>query len=162
STFWGPIARMPGSFSQGDRERLTRAYREAIAGTVIPAYRRLSEFVKGTYLPAARTTVAAEALPDGPARYAAQVRRQTTTRLDPHTIHQLGLDEVQRINGEIDALRIAERFEGTRKQFVEAIRADPTGMVSTEEALVAAFVRMKGTVQQHLPELFIRLPKADF
>jgi uncharacterized protein (DUF885 family) len=153
---------MPESFSRGDRDRLTRTYREAIAGTVIPTYRRLAEFVKGTYLPGARTTIAAEALPDGPARYAARVRRQTTTGLDPHAIHQLGLAEVQRINGEIEALRIADRFDGTRKQFLETIETDKTGTVSTEEALVAAFVRMKGTVQPHLPELFSRLPKADF
>ena len=130
STFWGPVARMPASFSQADRERLTRAYRAAIAGTVFPTYRRLVEFVKGTYAPAARTTVAAEALPDGPARYAARVRRQTTTELDPHAIHQLGLDEVQRINGEIEELRIATRFEGTRKQFMDSISADRTGTVT--------------------------------
>jgi len=162
STFWGPVARMPASFSQADRERLTRAYRAAIAGTVFPTYRRLVEFVKGTYAPAARTTVAAEALPDGPARYAARVRRQTTTELDPHAIHQLGLDEVQRINGEIEELRIATRFEGTRKQFMESISADRTGTVTTEDALLAAFVAMKATVQPRLPELFSQLPKADF
>jgi uncharacterized protein (DUF885 family) len=141
---------------------LTRAYREDIGGTVVPTYRRLAEFVKGTYLPAARTTIAAEALPDGPARYAARVRRQTTTTLDPHAIHQLGLDEVQRIDGEIEALRIAARFDGTRKQFMEAISADPSGMVTTEEALVAAFVAMKATVQPKLPLLFNRFPRADF
>ena len=162
STFWGPVARMPASFSQADRERLTRAYRAAIAGTVFPTYRRLVEFVKGTYAPAARTTVAAEALPDGPARYAARVRRQTTTELDPHAIHQLGLDEVQRINGEIEELRIATRFEGTRKQFMDSISADRTGTVTTEDALLAAFVAMKATVQPRLPELFSQLPKADF
>jgi len=162
STFWGPVTRMPASFSQADRDRLTRAYREAITGTVIPTYRRLAEFVKGTYLPGARTTIAAEALPDGPARYAARVKQQTTTGLDPHAIHQLGLDEVQRINGEIDALRIAERFDGTRKQFLEAVNAETKGTVTTEDALVAAFVEMKRTVQPHLPELFSRLPKADF
>jgi uncharacterized protein (DUF885 family) len=162
STFWGPVARMPASFSKADRERLTRAYREAITGTVIPTYRRLVEFVKGTYAAAARTTTAAEALPDGKARYAARVRRQTTTSLDPHAIHQLGLDEVQRISGEIEALRISERFDGTRKQFQESISTDTVGTVTTEEALVAAFVAMKGTVQPLLPTLFSRLPQADF
>ena len=153
---------MPASFSKADRERLTRAYREAIAGTVIPTYRRLLDFVKGTYAAAARTTIAAEALPDGPARYAARVRRQTTTELNPHAIHLLGLSEVQRINGEIEALRIAARFDGTRKQYMESITADTTGTVTTEDALVAAFVAMKATVQPRLPELFSRLPKVDF
>jgi uncharacterized protein (DUF885 family) len=153
---------MPASFSKADRERLTKAYREAIGGTVIPTYRRLLDFVKGTYAAAARATISAEALPDGPARYAARVRRQTTTALDPHAIHLLGLSEVQRINGEIEALRIAARFEGTRKQFNEFITADTSGTVTTEDALVAAFVAMKATVQPRLPELFTRLPKADF
>ena len=162
STFWGPVERMPSSFSAADRDRLTRAYREAITGTIIPTYRRLLDFVKGTYAPAARTTIAAEALPDGPARYASRVRRQTTTALDPHAIHLLGLDEVQRINGEIEALRIAARFDGTRKQFMESITADPVGTVTTEDALVAASVAMKATVQPRLPELFSRFPKADF
>ena len=162
STFWGPVPRMPDSFSRADRDRLTRAYREAIGGTVIPTYRRLVDFVKVTYAPAARTAVAAEALPDGKARYAVRVRRQTTTSLDPHAIHQLGLDEVQRIEGEIEALRISQRFDGTRRQFQESISADTVGTVTTEDALVAAFVAMKGTVQPLLPTLFSRLPKADF
>ena len=162
SVFFGSVTRMPGSFSASDRERLTRAYREAIAGTVIPTYRRLAEFVKSTYLPAARTTVAAEALPDGSARYAARVRLQTTSRLDAHAIHQLGLDEVQRIGGEIDALRIASRFEGTRTQFLEAMAAEPAGLVSTQDALVAAFLAMKERVRPRLPALFGRLPVADF
>ena len=104
----------------------------------------------------------AGALPDGPARYAARVHRQTTTALDPHAIHLLGIDEVQRIDGEIEALRIAARFDGTRKQFMESITADPSGTVSTEDALVAAFIAMKATVQPKLPTLFNRFPKADF
>ena len=69
---------------------------------------------------------------------------------------------MQRINGEIEALRIAARFDGTRKQFMESITADPAGTVTTEQALVAAFVAMKATVQPRLPELFSRFPKADF
>lgn len=67
STFWGPVARMPASFSAGDRTRLTDAYRTAIMATVVPTYRRLAAFVRDTYLPASRTTTAVEALRLGPA-----------------------------------------------------------------------------------------------
>jgi len=162
STFWGPVTRMPPSFPAADRDRLTAAYHAAIAETVIPSYRRLAEFVRRTYLPAARTTVAIEALPDGAARYAFLVRRQTTTRLDPHRIHEIGLDEVARIHGEVDALRIASRFEGTPVQFLESLAEDRDGTVTTEEALLAAFRAMKERVQPRLPALFGRLPAADF
>jgi uncharacterized protein (DUF885 family) len=162
STFWGPLTRMPSSFPAADQERLTGAYREAIARTLVPAYRRLAEFVRNTYLPAARETIAVEALPDGPARYAFQVRQQTTTRLDPHAIHQLGLDEVARIQGEVEALRIASRFEGTSAQFLEAMFTDPSGAVRTEAELVAGYAALKERVRPRLPELFGKLPAADF
>src|SRR5262249_54870195 len=42
STFWGPVARMPASFSQADRDRLTKAYREAIGGAPIPPHPRVA------------------------------------------------------------------------------------------------------------------------
>ncbi|HZJ56028.1 MAG TPA: DUF885 domain-containing protein [Myxococcaceae bacterium] len=162
SIFWGPVSRMPASFSTADRQRLTAAYREAITGTLVPTYRRLADFVRSTVLPSARTTTAIEALPDGPARYALAVRKQTTTRLDAQAIHRLGLDEVERIRGELDGLRIAERFDGTPAQFLESISADPTGAVRSEQELVEGYLAIKARVRPRLPELFGRLPAADF
>ncbi len=162
STFWGPVTRMPETFSAADRQRLTAAYREAITGTLVPTYRKLADFVRGTVLPSARTTTAIEALPDGPARYAFMVRKQTTTRLEPHAIHQLGLDEVERIRGDIEALRLSERFDGTTSQFLESIAADPTGAVKNEQELVDGYVAIKARVRPHLPDLFGRMPAADF
>ena len=41
SLFYQPIVRMPGEFSETDRNRLTRAYTEAIEQRIVPAYRRL-------------------------------------------------------------------------------------------------------------------------
>ena len=162
STFWGPVSRMPESFSAADRQRLTAAYRDAITGTLVPTYRRLADFVRSTVLPSARATTAIEALPDGPARYAFLVRKQTTTRLEAHAIHQLGLDEVERIRGDLDALRVAERFDGTPAQFLESITADPTGAVRSEQELVDGYLAIKARVRPRLPGLFGRMPAADF
>src|SRR5512133_258754 len=51
SVFWGPIAALPESFPAADRERLTAAYRAKIGGAILPAYRRLRDFVRDEYLP---------------------------------------------------------------------------------------------------------------
>src|SRR3546814_2277886 len=66
----------------------------------MPAYQRLRAFIASDYLPACRDTVSLSALPDGEAWYAFNVKQQTTTDLSPAQIHQIGLDEVARIQGE--------------------------------------------------------------
>src|SRR5262249_50815689 len=101
STLWGPIAALPASFSAADRERLTAAYTQLIAGTIVPAYRKLRGFITDEYLAKCTDTVGLGGLPGGAAWYAYRVREQTTTDMTPEQIHQLGLAEVARIHGEM-------------------------------------------------------------
>ena len=162
SAFWGPITRMPSGFSPADRERLTAAYRQAISGTLVPAYRRLRDFARDTYLPACRTTTAAEALPDGVARYAYLVRSQTTSTLTAHQIHELGLSEVKRISGEIERIAGEQGFQGTAAEYIVMLRKSPADPAHDASELLARYQRFKATVEPKLPTLFSRLPKADF
>src|SRR3546814_7066077 len=89
---------MPADFSDAEKQRLTEAYRSMIGERVMPAYQRLRDFIASDYLPACRDTVSLSALPDGEAWYAFNVKQQTTTDLSPAQIHQIGLDEVARID----------------------------------------------------------------
>jgi uncharacterized protein (DUF885 family) len=162
SAFWGPITRLPEGFDPAERTRLTAAYRNAILQSLVPSYRRLRDFVSDVYLPACRITTAVEALPDGRERYAFEVRRQTTTNLDAHAIHLLGLQEVSRIVGELDALRKQVGFQGTSSAFLKAMIEDPTGGARTEAELVEAYQAIKARVAPRLPILFSRLPRSDF
>ena len=61
---------------------------------MIPAYGKLLTFFRQDYVPHARTTLAAEALPDGKAFYRQQIREYTTLDLGPDEIHRIGLDQV--------------------------------------------------------------------
>ena len=61
----------------------------AIREAVVPAFARLLTFFREEYVPQARTTLAAEAMPDGQAWYREQIRKYTT--LD------LSADEIQSI-----------------------------------------------------------------
>src|SRR5690606_10068159 len=81
STFYDPVRDMPESFSSEDRERLTAAYRAAIAEKIVPAYRRMHEFIAGEYLAAARESVGMLDLPGGREWYDYLVRLRTTTDL---------------------------------------------------------------------------------
>jgi uncharacterized protein (DUF885 family) len=125
SLFYGPVAKFPDTVPVAERERLTVAYKAAIDGKVMPAYRRVRDYVRDDYLPKTRTTAAWTALPDGKAWYAYLVKEHTTTDMSPEQIHQLGLDEVARILGEMDGVRREVGFEGDLQAFFNHLESDP-------------------------------------
>ncbi len=117
SLYWGPITLFPADFTAADRERLTAAYRAAIETKIVPSYRKLLDFMRDEYVPRARTSAGLDALPDGKAWYAYNVRRITTTDYSPAQIHQVGLDEVKRIHTEMAGVMRRVGFEGTLQEF---------------------------------------------
>jgi uncharacterized protein (DUF885 family) len=162
SLYWGPIARMPADFSAADRERLTRAYREAIASKVVPTYRKLLEYMRDDYLPKTRLSDGMEGLPNGKAWYAYNVRRVTTTDYTPEQIHQIGLDEVKRIHGEMEGVMKQVGFKGTRDEFFRHLNTDPQFFFDSRDDLIAGYEAIRTRVNPQLPRLFEIMPKADY
>ena len=103
--------------------------------------------------------------PEGAAYYAERVRASTTTDLAPAQIHEIGLSEVARIRGEMEALKDKVGFKGDLKAFFAFVRTDPrfkfpntdAGRQGYIDAATAAIARIK----QQLPNYFGLLPKAD-
>lgn len=162
SVFSAPVKAFPESIPAGDRKRLSEAYGKAIAGELLPAYRRLHDFLAKDYLPAARDTIAATALPNGAAWYAHQVRMHTTTTLAPDEIHQIGLDEVKRIRAEMEQVKARLGFTGDLQAFFEFLRSDPKFRFESPEQLVDAYRALKDKLTATLPAQFSVVPKSDF
>jgi uncharacterized protein (DUF885 family) len=162
SIFWGPVRKLPASFGAAERERLTAAYRAAIEGKLVPAYRRLHEFMRDEYLPQCRTTVGLDKLPDGAAWYAYRVGDSTTTDLTPAQIHAIGLAEVDRIHRAMQDVMQQVGFDGTLQEFFAFLNQDPQFFWPTREALIQGYVDIKHRVDPRLRELFEILPKADY
>ena len=162
SGFYTPIENMPDEFGDEDRERLSAAYEEAIEGKIIPAYERLSNFVGDEYLDSARETVGHYDLPNGDEWYAYNVRRITTTNLAPDEIHQIGLDEVERIHGEIRGVMAQVGFEGDLKEFFEYVYSDPQFFFEEPEQLIQAYRDMSADIEALAPQLFKLFPETEF
>jgi uncharacterized protein (DUF885 family) len=162
SLYWGPIRNMPADFSAADRERLTQAYRAAIETKVVPSYGRLHGFMRDEYVPKARTSHGMEGLPDGKAWYAYNVKRITTTNYTPEQIHQIGLDEVKRIHGEMAGVMKQVGFKGTLDEFFKFLNTDPQFFFDKRDDLVAGYDVLRKRVNPQLPQLFEVLPKADY
>ncbi len=162
SLFYGPITSFPETVPAADRERLTAAYRAAISGRIVPAYRRMRDFVRDEYLPKSRTTVAWTALPDGKAWYEFVVQEHTTTDMTPLEIHELGLNEVARILGEMDGVRRQVGFKGDLPAFFEYLKTDPQFYFTQGTELIQGYRDLKLRIDSALPKLFSVFPKADY
>jgi uncharacterized protein (DUF885 family) len=162
SLYWGPITNMPADFSAADRERLARAYRAAIETKVVPSYRKLHDFMRDEYVPKARLSHGMAGLPDGKAWYAYNVKRITTTDYTPEQIHQIGLDEVKRIHGEMAGVMKRVGFTGTLDEFFKFLNTDPQFFFGRREDLIAGYDVLRKRVNPQLPKLFEILPKADY
>jgi uncharacterized protein (DUF885 family) len=162
SAFYKPVANMPDDISDEDRERLTAAYEDKIANVIIPAYARLDNFLGDTYNAAARETVGLYALPNGPAWYEYMVRLRTTTDMTPEEIHQVGLDEVERIHGEMREVMEEVGFEGDLREFFEFVNTDPQFFFDEPEQLIQGYRDMADHINELAGNLFEIAPKTDF
>jgi uncharacterized protein (DUF885 family) len=162
SNFYTPVKDMPEDFSDEDRARLTVAYRDAIANKIIPAYQRLGNFIGDEYLSATRESVGISELPNGEAWYAWLVRFRTTTELTPAEIHQIGLDEVARIHGEMGAVIEEVGFEGDLQDFFDFLNTDDRFYFDEPEQLIQGYRDMEARVRSLTPALFDVAPKTGF
>jgi uncharacterized protein (DUF885 family) len=162
SLFHRPVETLPESFTEEQRTALTAKYQEAVTGTIVPAYRRVRDFLRDEYLPKCRDAVGMSALPGGGAWYAYLVKTTTTTALTPEEIHQIGLDEVARIKAEMEAVKTQVGFKGTLPEFFEYLRTDERFYYTEPEQLLDAYRAQKEKVAAAAPQLFSLLPKADF
>jgi len=160
--FWGPIANLPEDFPDADKVRLTEAYRTMIADALMPALRKQRDFIAGEYLPKTRDTVGLAALPDGDAWYTFNARNSTTTALSPAQIHQIGLDEVARIHGEMRKVMAEVEFEGSLQDFFRFMQTDRRFEFKSEDALLEHYRALEAKVMAGVPGLFSLTPKAGF
>ncbi len=162
SSFYAPIAAMPGDFNDVDRKRLVAAYEDKISNTIIPAYERLSNFIGDDYLAAARESVGLSALPNGENWYAYLVQVRTTTDMTPEDIHQIGLNEVARIHDEMRTVMEEVDFEGDLKEFFEFVNTDEQFYFDEAEELIQGYRDMSDRISALARNLFEIFPATAF
>ncbi|HVT57812.1 MAG TPA: DUF885 domain-containing protein [Thermoanaerobaculia bacterium] len=160
--FWKPFEKFPATVAASEQERLRAAGRAAIVESVLPAYRALLDFMSHDYVPGARQTVGASALPNGRDYYAYLVRHFTTLDITPEEIHQVGLREVERIRAEMAAVIKQVGFAKSFAEFLEFLRTDPRFYAKTPDELLKAAAYIAKRMDGKLPALFKTLPRQPY
>ncbi len=162
SDFYKPLRSLPSNISAAEQATLRADAVRAIRDRVIPAYAKLLVFFRNDYMPHARTTLAAESLPDGKAYYLQQIKEYTTLDLDPQAIHDIGLKEVARIDTEMQATMKTTGFKGDFPAFLQYLRTDPQFYPKTGDELLMRAAWIAKQVDAKLSQFFDLLPRGRF
>ncbi|HET8623247.1 MAG TPA: DUF885 domain-containing protein [Gemmatimonadales bacterium] len=134
----------------------------AIVGEEIgPALKRYRTYLRDEYRAKARTDPAVAALPNGAECYRATLRGFTTLDLEPKQVHELGLREIARIDGEMRT--IGARSFGTTdvKALMERLRTDSKYTFRSRDELIRSAEEAVARAKAAAPRMFNRMPKAD-
>ncbi|MBS0189918.1 MAG: DUF885 domain-containing protein [Phycisphaerales bacterium] len=164
SPFYTPFRARPGG------DPLSARAASAIRTGIVPAFRQLADFLEKDYIPRCRDSIGASQGLDGLAAYEAALRRETTTRLSAHEIHEIGLREVDRIRAQmlsvIDETDWADKgkYTGDEKfaRFVEYLRTDPRFYFTDETSLLNGYRVLCKQIDPELPRLFGLLPRLTY
>ena len=123
--FYAPFKDMLSTVPAAEQVRLRAEALKVIRQTVQPAYRELLKYWRDEYVPHARPTLAAEALPDGKAYYRRQIIAYATLDMPPDAIHRIGLAEVALLRRQMIAVMRQTGFAGDLPAFLKYLRTNP-------------------------------------
>ena len=152
------------NIDQVDKDALIERASQSLKASVKPAYENLITAVKEIQKKA-ESVDGVWRLKDGEAFYNNALARTTTTDLTAPQIHQIGLDEVARIHGEMEVIMKKVGFEGDLPAFFEFMRHDIQFYYAETEQGKAKYLSeataLIETMKTRLDDLFIVKPKAS-
>ena len=162
TVWYTPFKEMPATISMDEQARL-RAQGIALIGSAVkPAYAKALAFFRDEYVPKARTTLAAERLPDGKAYYQSKIVEYTTTDMTAQQIHQIGLSEMAKIRAEMEQTREKAGFKGDLPAFLAFLRSDPQFYAKTPEELLMRAAWISKKFDAKADQYFGYLPRRRF
>lgn len=161
--FYGPARNFPSDFDEKTQADLALAYQDMVLNQIVPAYKKLHDFMANEYHQAARESSGFNALEGGKEYYQHAIKRYTTTTMTADEIHLLGLSEVAHIRQEMEQIKTQVGFKGALKSFFEYVRAKKELMPFSEpEEVIANFYAIQEKMMPQVNKLFELQPKTPF
>jgi uncharacterized protein (DUF885 family) len=162
SGFYAPfLARKPDAIPAAEWEGMQARVKRLIAERINPSYTRFATYFRTEYMPRCRRDIAVAAMPQGKDYYAFRVRELTTTDLTPDQIHDIGLAEVARIRGEMEAVAKKAGF-ASREAFIAELRTNPKYFAKTPEELMRVVALQAKVIDGKMPGIIGRVARLPY
>ncbi len=157
-----------GMLTEAEVRDLTAQAEEALVAALAPAYERLIGWIESQRSRSPEQATGVHNQPDGGDYYAYQLKLMTTTDLSASEIHQIGLSEVARLQGEMKVLLKELEFPGDLNEFFAVVRDDKDDerlyypdTDAGRQAYIDDATAAIENIKSRLPDYFGILPKAD-
>jgi len=161
SAWYGPFLRSPLA-SQAPMQALAEQAARLVEQAIQPAVHTLADFMEQRLLPAARDTVACTEGPQGAEFYAFWVRHFTNLPLTPDAVHALGLEQVQRLTGEIAEVASQAGYGSDVAGYRRFLAEDPAFRETSAERLRERVEALAKRIDGKIPMLLGHLPRATY
>lgn len=150
------------ALSSADQAAFQADVDRTITTTVNPAVEALATFIDGPYRTHTVKNVGESQYPGGAAYYQHLIHLHTGLDLTPQQIHDMGMAEVTRINGELDKIRQSVSFKGSLAEFKTFLRTDPRFYPKTPEEIGQRMMAAIHLIEPKMPAYFATMPKAPY
>jgi prolyl oligopeptidase len=161
SVFYIPLNN-ENKLSDEEKAKVSAELKDIILNNVNINYKRLHDFVKNEYLPNCRTDAGIWSIPGGKERYKFNIKSFTTLNMTAEQIHEVGMNEVFRIRGEMDKLKDQIGYKGSIDEFNNFLKTDPQFYYTDKKDLMEGFRTILKKMDTKLPDLFGRMPEAKY
>lgn len=145
--------------AQAQKDALIAEGRAALVNSMAPAYAKLiTEMQRQQAM--AQDGDGIWRFPNGEAYYAERLQNYTTTDLSADEIHQIGLDNVARIHGEMRKIMAQVGFTGSLQDFFKKLRTSDEFFYDDRASYLADVDTKISAMQAQLPKFFNTLPEA--
>ena len=150
------------AFEETEAQTFQATVKDYIDTEVSAAYQDYVEYISGEYYIQAPDSVGLGQYPGGKEYYSYLVKVNTTLDLTPEEIHQIGLDEVDKIETKIDKIKDSLGFEGTREEFRQFLKTDERFFPKTPEEIEEKLMSYVDLMDANIPDYFSSVPIAPY
>ncbi len=162
SYFYKPFENLPSTLSEKQKDSVLKAAEKAISKNVIPEFERIKKFFENEYFPKTKTALGVSEIPNGEEYYDYLLEYYTTLDLSADEVHNIGLEEVQRINTEMKKVMAETGFKGSFAEFFNFLRTDEQFYAKTPEELLMFARDIAKRIDAKLPAYFTKLPRKPY
>ena len=146
--------------AKADAPEFRKQLEELEKSQIRPAIQRYRDFLQKEYVANAREAIGVSANPNGAACYEAAVKYHSTVAMSPKEVHDLGLDQIEKIQAEMR--QIGERGFKTSDPIalLKLVKTDPKYRFKSREELIKYAEAAVERGKQALPKAFGRIPSA--
>jgi len=163
SYYYSPFKKLPEGLREDQVDSVLTVAKALIDTKITPQFKRIKKFFEEEYLPQTRTSLGISETPRGKEYYQNRINFYTTsTDYTADDIHQIGLNEVTRIQAKMEQIIADLEFKGSFQDFLKFLRTDEQFYAKTPKELLMIARDMAKRADEQLPRFFKTLPRKPY